>query len=281
MKHSLLLGSLVSAGLLSSASAATLFGLTADNHLVSFDSSAPSTHLSSSAITGLVGADGVTPNPYGAIMNFAARPGATAGSYQLYGIDNNANFYRISNGGAATLVASGFSPAGFNAGFAYDPFNDNFVYADDAGGLYSIALNGTVTPRGNMTYTGGGSPSIFGLGIDPAFGTVYAVDAATDSLYTTFDPLFPTSTELTLVGPLGIDVTAFGGLVVDWDGNLFAAFSQDGLTSSFYSIDPFTGAATAIAGTGISGLAGVAVPEPSAALLGGLGLLALFRRRRA
>jgi hypothetical protein len=69
---------------------------------------------------------------------------------------------------------------------------------------------------------------------------------------------------------------------VDWDGNLLASLSTDGLTSSLYSINSTTGAATTLGSFGAGvGLTAIAVPEPSTALLGGLGLLALLRRRRA
>ncbi|MES2437882.1 MAG: DUF4394 domain-containing protein [Verrucomicrobiota bacterium] len=277
MKTTMILGTLASMGLLSAASAASLFGVTTDNKLVSFDTAAPGSFTSSVTITGLFDADGVTPNPGGSILNLAYNPTDA----RLYGIDNNANFYQINLGGAATLVSSGFSPAGFSAGFAYDPFNNNFVFADDAAGNHSITTAGAATTNANFTYAGGGTPSIFGLAIDQSFGTVFAIDAVNDSLSTSINPLFPTNSELSLVGGLGIDVTAFGGLVVDEDGNVFAALSTDGLTSGLYSIDPLTGAATSLGSFGGAGLASIAVPEPSAALLGGLGLLAIFRRRRA
>lgn len=282
MKKCVLLGSLASLGLLSLAPAAGLFGVTADNRLVSFDTASPSTFISSAAITGLVGADGSTPDANGAIMNLAARPGANPGEFSLYGIDGNANFYQISTGGTATLVNSGFTPAGFNAGFAYDPFNDNFIYADDAAGNYSITTVGAVTQNPDLTYAGSGTvPSVFALGIDPGFGTIFAIDAATDAFSMSTDPLFPDNGELTEVGALGIDVASFGGMVVDEDGNIFAALSEDGLSTSLYSIDSLTGTASAIGGFGGASLVSIAVPEPSAALLGGIGMLVLFRRRRA
>ncbi len=282
MKHKFLLIAFASLASIPVASAAALFGVTTDNNLVSFNTSSPSTFLSSVTITGLFDADGITPNANGSILNLTARPGAASGTFQLYGIDNNANIYTINLGGAATLVSAGFSPAGFNAGFAYDPFNDNFAYAGDNAENFSLSLAGAATANPNFTYAGGGTPSIFGLGIDPSFSTAFAIDATSDSLSTSFDPLFPAGSELTPVGLLGVDVVSFGGLVVDWDGNLFASLSTDGLTSSLYSINPATGAATAVGsfGPGV-GMSSVAVPEPSTALIGGLGMLALLRRRRA
>lgn len=277
MKKSAILGTLASLGLLSAASAASLFGVTDDNRLVSFDTSAPATFTSSVTITGLFDADGTTPNPNGSILNLTYNPM----NGQLYGIDNNANFYQINLGGVATLVSAGFSPAGFSAGLAYDPFSSNFVYGDDAAGNYSITPGGTVTINPNFTYAGGGTPSIFALAIDPDFSTPFTLDSETDRLAVSIDPLFPAGSELNVVGSLGIDVTSFGGLVVNWDGTLYASLSTDGITSGLYSIDPNTGAATSLGGFGGAGIASLAIPEPSAALLGGLGVLFLFRRRRA
>ncbi len=270
------------AGLISTSSAAMLFGVTSDNKLVSFDSSSPSTFLSSATITGLFDGDGITPNSNGSILNLSARPGMDPGSFELYGIDNNANIYTVNLSGSATLVSAGFTPSGFSAGFAYDPFNNNFVYAGDDAENFSLSLAGAATANSNFTYAGGGTPSIFGLGIDPSFGTVFAIDASNGSLSTSLNPLFPSQSELTIVGSLGLAVVSFGGLVADWDGNLFASLSTDGLTSSLYSIDPNTGAATSLGGFGAGvGMSTLAIPEPSTALLGGLAVLALFRRRRA
>lgn len=262
------------------ASAATFFGVTDTNELVSFDASNPVVFQTSVQITGLFDADGITPNPNGSILNMSARPGAAPGTYQLYGIDNNANVYTINLGGVATLVSAGFTPAGFSAGFAYDPFNDNFVYAGDNAENFTLSLSGTPTANPDFTYAGGGTPAIFGLGIDPGFGTVFAIDAENDSLSTSFDPNFPGDSELTILGGLGVDVTSFGGLVVDWDGNLLAALSTDGLNSDLYSIDALTGNASLV-GSFSQGLTTIAIPEPSSALLGLLGAAALLRRRRA
>jgi hypothetical protein len=283
MKKSFLIGSITTLALIPISHAALLFGVTNDNRLVSFDTANPSSFQSATGITGLFGADGTTPDPSGAIVNLAARLGPTAGSVQFWGLDGNANMYRIALDGNATLVASGFSPSGFSAGFSYDPFNDNLVYAGDDAQSVSLALNGTPTANMNLTYAGGGTPSIFGLGIDMAFGTAFAIDATNDSLSTTTNPLFPSGNgELTLVGGLGVDVVSYGGLTVDEDGNLFASLSTDGNTSGLYSIDGTSGTASLIGnfGTGV-GMNAIAVPEPSATLLGALGALFLVRRRRA
>ncbi len=282
MKQTITLGILASLGLFSTSSAASLYGVTTDNKLISFDTSAPSVFQTSATITGLFDADGTTPNPSGSILNLTARTTAPGG-FQLYGIDNNANLYTINLGGVATLVSASFSPTGFSAGLAYDVFNDNLVYAGDNAENFSLSLAGAASINPDFTYAGvgAGTPAIFGLGIDPFFGTAFAIDALNDSLSTSSEISFPVGSQLNIVGGLGVDVTALGGLVVDFDGNLFASLSTDGLTSSLYSINSSTGVATSLGnfGAGI-GLSSIAVPEPSAALLGGLGMLALLRRRR-
>ncbi len=287
MKNTIILGMLTSLGFLSTASAATLFGVTTDNSLISFDSSAPSIFQTSVTITGLFDADGTTPNSNGSILNLTVRPGANSRNFQLWAIDNNANIYTINLGGAATLVSAGFNPAGFAAGFAHDPFNDNFVYAGDNAENFSLSFTGSATANPNLTYAGGGAASIFGLGIDPDFGTVFAVDAVNDSLSTSFDPNFPGASELTIVGGLNMDVASFGGLAVDFDGNLFASLSTDGISSGFYSVNKSTGEASLIGNftTGLSAITAAPTPVPDGgttfALLGGtLAGLGLLRRKQ-
>lgn len=260
------------------ASAVTTWGVTTNNQLVSFSSSAPGSFLSVSPITGLLASDGVTADPNASIVNLAFNP--TSG--QFMGIDSNANIYSVGFSGSTTLLNNTFAPTGFAAGFAFDPFNNNFVYAGDNAENFSISQGGVAISNSGFTYAGGGSPATFALGIDPFFGTAFTIDSFTNSLYTSTNPLFPTNSELTLVGALGVDVTGFGGLVVDEDGNLLASLSTDGITSSLYSINSVTGSSTLIGGIGGgAGLAAIAVPEPSASLLGALSALFLLRRRRA
>jgi hypothetical protein len=281
MKKSYLLGTLASLTLIPVSYGASLFGVTSDNRLVSFDSAAPSVFQSSVTITGLFGSDGTTPNPNGTILNLTARTTPTPGDFQLFGIDDHANVYSINLGGVASLLSTSFSPSGFSAGFAYDVISDSLAYAGDNSENFSLSLAGAVTINPDYTYAGGGSPAIFGLGIDSFFGTAFAIDALNDSLSTSTEINFPVGSEMSLVGPLGVDVTSFGGLVVDFDGNLLASLSTDGLTSELYSINSLTGSASPLGsfGPGV-GMLSIAVPEPSAALLGGLATLTLLRRRR-
>lgn len=75
--------------------------------------------------------------------------------------------------------------------------------------------------------------------------TLFVVDTENNRLYTQDANNGP----LTLVGPLGIDATAANGydIVQVGDTNEHYALLTVGTTTSFYSLDPATGAATAIA----------------------------------
>ena len=260
------------------ASAATFWGVTDNNNLVSFDSAAPGTFITSSAITGLVGVNGSTLDPLAVIRNLSYNPNTG----QFTGIDSNANIYRIDATGGSTLLNSTFNPGGFDAGLSYDSFTDGFIYADDSANRFNITNAGIATLIGSAAYgTGdanfGATPSIFGVAIDPDFGSAFFLDGSLGTLAQSFDP---SALELSTVGTLGTAVTSYGDLAFDSDGNLFASLSVDGLTSSFYSVDQTTGAATLIGSFG-QGVGTVTIPEPSAALLGGIGALVLLRRRRA
>jgi hypothetical protein len=264
------------------AQAALLLGVTTDNKLVSFDTAAPATFITNTAITGLKMSDGVTNDPSAVLVNLTYNP--TTGLH--YGLDTNANFYSVTQGGVATLINNTFSTIGFAAGLAYDPFTDKMLYASDAGENILFATDGTRTTNSALIYgTGdvnfGTAPKIFGAGIDPDFGTSYFVDSNLNTLVTSLDPNF---SELFTVGGLGFDVTGFGGLVVDGSGILWGSLSTDGLESSLYSFDTLTGAATSVGsfGPGVGVHSFASIPEPSRALLLGVAFAGLaFRRRRS
>jgi hypothetical protein len=262
--------------------AATFMGVTTDNRLVSFDTAAPSTFLSDFAITGLKMSDGITADPGATLLNLAYH----ATSDMHFGIDSNANFYSVGRNGVATIIDNTFSPTGFAAGFAYDPFTEKMLFANDAAENVLFATDGTRTTNPALVFgvgdaNFGTAPKIFGAGIDPDFGNAFFVDAELDILINSLDPNF---SELFTVGSLGLNVASFGGLVVDADGILWGSLSTDGLTSSLFSINTTTGAATSIggfgAGVGIQSVA--AVPEPSRAIFLGMACAGLiFRRRRS
>jgi hypothetical protein len=280
MKKSAILGTLASLGLLSAtpAHAATFWGVTDTNNLVTFDSAAPGSFLSTAPISGLVESDGITADPNAIIANLAYDPNTG----QFIGIDSNANIYTVSASGTTTLLNNTFSPIGFDAGLAFDPFFDGFLYADDAADRFNLSTAGAASLVGDAFYGVGDpneafTPSLMGVGIDPDFGTTFFLDIARGSLAQAIDPA---ALELFTIGSLGVAFTGYGDLAFDSDGNLLASLSTDGLNSGLYSIDQITGAATLL-GSFSQGVGTITIPEPSSALLGAIGMIALLRRRRA
>ncbi len=266
---------LASAGL---STAATFWGVTDANELFSFDSSAPGTALSSVQISGLFKSDGVTADPFAVVVNLSYNP--TTG--QFLGIDTNANVYRVGLDGNATLLNNTFAPAGFTAGLAYDPVSGGFVYADDAADRFNLTNAGTATLIGSAAYDAtdvntGAPATISGFAVDPDFGSAFFLDSALGIIARAYDP---DALELFTVGSLGFGITGNSDLGFDSVGNLFASLSTDGVNSSFYSIDQDTGTASMI-GSFSQGVGTITIPEPSTALLGAIGMLALLRRRRA
>lgn len=279
IKH-LLLPMVLAAAAALPAHAELFVGTTTDNRLVTFDSANPGSFLSSVAITGLRASDGVTADPNAVLVNLSYNP---ADSFH-YGLDSNANFYRVGLDGAATLVSSGFSPSGFAAGLAYDTFSGDFAFISDDAEVVLIDPSGTTIARPAIKYATGDAnaaftPAVFALSIDPDFGRAFVLDFQRGVLGEIIDPNFA---EIFTVGSLGVSVVGFGGLGTDAEGNLFASLSTDGNSSSLYAINDDTGAATLIGA--FQGAAGVnsftAVPEPGTWVLLGLGAAVLLIARR-
>ncbi|MES2707435.1 MAG: DUF4394 domain-containing protein [Verrucomicrobiota bacterium] len=268
----------ISLALAPAASADIFSGVTSDNNLVTFDSSAPNTLLTSRPVTGLTAGGGN-------LINLTYNP--ADGLY--YGLDFAANFYSIDSTGAATAIPTTFAPSGFGA-LAFDPTGGNLVYVSELAEHFTLTTTGTATRVADFAYSAGDAhagetPALTAAAFDPDFGTPYFIDFQTDSLVTNVDLNLGSADTVGPLGGPGFDITSNAALVVDSVGNLYGALSTDGISSSFYSIDPATGAATSLGALTVSLSAisaAAAVPEPSAALSGLAALGAcLGRRRRA
>ena len=271
------------------ASAAVLYGYTASDNLVRFDSSAPGTILQTLPVTGTVGGE--------SLHGIDFRP-ATG---ELYGINaTGSRIYTISLfTGVASQVGSDVAATlgnGLGYGFDFNPVVDRIRVTDGGPNTnlrYHPVTGALVSTDGPLTYNVGdvnvgNEPNIVGAAYINNFPgttttTLYGIDALNDVLVTIIPP---NSGGLNTVGSLGIDALGTIGFDVDAMGN---AFMSSTITQSvLYSVDLTTGAATAIGSIGngvvLRGLAArlpnsAVVPEPVPAVLLGLGLLGLLRRR--
>jgi MYXO-CTERM domain-containing protein len=191
---------------------------------------------------------------------------------------------------AATLSGS------LGYGFDFNPVPDRIRVIDGGPNTnlrYHPVTGALVSTDGPLAFNAGdpnfgAEPNVVGAGYINNFPgatstTLYGIDALNDVLVTVIPP---NSGGVNTVGSLGIDALGTIGFDVDAMGN---AFMSSTITQSvLYSVNLSTGAATAIGAIGngvvLRGLAArlpnsAVVPEPVPAVLLGLGLLGLLRRR--
>ena len=193
--------------------------------------------------------------------------------------------------GATTLglVRLNF-PNGTSFGYDFNPMPDRIRVTSDADQNLRLnpitgALAGTDTllAYASGDINAGTNPNIVGSAYTNSFSgtpttTLFGIDSALDILVTQIPP---NGGKLNTVGSLGFDTSDQVGFDIFFFGNqAFASMTADGGSSSFYSINLGTGAATAIGAIGsglqISDIAIQQVPEPgtmtllAAALLGSI-----------
>jgi hypothetical protein len=251
------------------AAAATAFGLTTANQIVTFDTRTPGTPVSAVAITGL--------QPGENALAVDMRP-ATG---QVYLLGSTSRIYVVNPAtGAAVAVGAPFTPAlaGAEFGFDFNPTVDRIRLVSDAG--QNLRLNpdtgAAVTPPD--TALNPGTPHVVGSAytnnVAGATTTVlYGLDATTDQLVIQNPPNAGT---LAAVGPLGVDTgDAVGFDITANDGVAYATLTVGGVTS-LYTIDLASGAATpvgAVSGGPYRGLALLTRGVPMVALRGGTELV--------
>ncbi len=276
----------------SAAQAETLYGLTTDNRLLTFDTTAPS-QGTALALSGLASSE--------RLLGLDARP--TNG--QLYTLSNLGNLYTLdASTGAATFVAALKAPInGSLLGFDFNPHADVSGAASlrvlTAGGdNYAVNVNpganlGAVTKQTNVSSTSGAlkltGAAYSNNDTDPGTPTVlYAIDTVSSSLFATSAPA---GGVYSLVGSLGADTLNVFGFDIGASGMAYAGLTGDDSYSSLYTINLQTGAASLIGAFGIQGntalptIVGLAVapavPEPSTVglMLAGLGAVGVVLRR--
>ncbi len=259
-----LLGLFFIAGL-SSVKAVTLYGVTATNQLVRFDSATSSNLRSTVAITGLQTSENV--------VGIDFRP-ATG---QLFALGSSSRLYTINlTTGAATQVgaAGAFVLSGTNFGFDFNPVVDRIRVVSDTGQNLRInpadgtlsATDGTLNPATTGAAAAAYSNSFAGT----TATTLYVIDTNSDTLYIQ-NP--PNNGTLVSVGALGIDATGVNGFDIARGSNTAFATLTVGAATNLYTINLTTGRATLVGavGAGTSGLRGLAVSLDNAASGSGRG----------
>ena len=275
------------------AQAETLYGLTTDNRLITFDSAAPS-QGSAVGVSGLATSE--------KLLGLDTRP--TNGL--LYTLSNLGRLYTLdASTGAATFVGALTAPInGSLLGFDFNPNADvsgaaSLRVITAAGDNHAVNVNpganlGAVTRQTNVS-SASGPLKLTGAAYsnndtDPTTPTVlFAIDTVSSSLFATSAPAGGVYTR---VGSLGASSLNVFGFDISGSGVAYAGLTGDDSYSSLYTIDLQTGAASLIGAFGIRGntalptIVGLAVapavPEPSTVglMLAGLGAVGMAMRRR-
>lgn len=264
------------------ANAELVFGVTDTQDLITFDSAAPGTILSGSAITGL------QQNEIIRGIDFRPANGtlfALGSSSRLYTIDTDT--------GIATAVGGPFANSlnGSSFGFDFNPTIDRIRVVSDAD--QNLVLNpndGGSTMVTPLFYAAGDAnesmdPNVVGSAYTNSFAgstmtQLYGIDTNLDILVTQAN----SAGTLQTVGSLGVDLNDNVGFDISGaSGIAYAAVMDAALSkSTFWTIDLSTGKATEVGEIGggafVSSIA--VVPAPGAAGMLAIGALTATRRRR-
>lgn len=285
--------SLAVAGLAAAASAQlTAFGVTFDNRLVSFDTSAPGTILGNFAITGLDSGESV--------LGIDARPASVTGALVIMTSANR--LMSLGFDGTATAIGAGFSPALATStlGMDFNPTVDRIrvVHSDGSNRRLNPVTGGNAALDAALSYNDGSgltpravgtAYNAFQFGFNAPVGSVrqFIIDSARDILGEVGSQAGGNASfnggVVTPVGGLGFDLTDDAGF--DIFGPTQTAFISSftvGANTGFYSLNLATGSATLIGavGEGLGVRDFTVIPAPGAAALLGLAGLAGLRRRR-
>jgi Domain of unknown function (DUF4394) len=247
------------------ADAATAFGLTATNQIVTFDTSTPGTLTSIVAITGL------QPGENGLAIDLRPATG------QIYLLGSTSRVYVLNPvTGIATAVGAPFTPAlaGASFGFDFNPTVDRIRVVSDTGQNLRLSpdTGAVVSVDANLNVVAG-TPHVVGSAYSNNFAgatttTLYAIDSTTDQLFIQ-NP--PNAGVLNLVGPLGLNTADAVGFDISANDNRAYAILTVGGISGLVTINLTTGAATpvgAVAGGPYRGFTVLSRGVPMVALRG-------------
>jgi hypothetical protein len=276
----LALATLVVAGLAAAPAHAGLLasGLTADNRIVTFDTAAPGTLLSSVPVVGLQPGESLVAIDYRPLTGL------------LYAVGSTSRGYLITSNGQATQIGAVFD-VGLNGsafGMDFNPSADRLrIVSNSEQNMRWNPTTGTIVdsdpvmagvqPDTNLSPVGDVVAAAYtNNDQDPATATtLYGIDAGSDSLVLIGGQNgmpSPNGGMVTAVGPLGADTSDRAGLDVPLGASTTAfALLTVGGVSQLYGVDLATGAATLVGAIGSAGTAIVdlavsaeAAPQPPA-----------------
>jgi hypothetical protein len=229
---------------------AVAYGVDTDNNFVTFNPSTPQTQVTK-PFTGLQSGE--------RLVGLDLRPL----NGQLYGLGSTNRLYTINlASGAATVVGSApLTLTGTNFGFDFNPTVDRLRIVSDTG------VNLRVNPADGVAVVDGtlnpGTPSVTAAAYTNNFAgatttVLYDIDSNTDMLYRQ-DP--PNAGTLVSVGALGVNTTGVNGFDIGGTSGTGFAVLTVGTTTSLYTLNLTTGAATK----------GADLPRPLQAMAVGLG----------
>ncbi|RYY19880.1 MAG: DUF4394 domain-containing protein, partial [Sphingobacteriaceae bacterium] len=214
------------------------------NTLYYFNTSSPSTALTK-PITGLQTGENV--------LGIDFRPS----NGQLYALGSSSRLYAINLGtGAATAISAvPFTPAlsGTDFGFDFNPMSSATpatelvrVVSNTGQNIRINASTGIVANVDAAPSIAGGTPALTASAYTNNFAgatatVLYSIDATTDRVYTQN----PTTGALTLLGPLGIDITAANGFDIGGVSGTAIGIFTVGTTTRLYTVSLVSGGATA------------------------------------
>lgn len=276
---------------IASASAQTVYALTVQGALISFDASSPGAINFIGAISG---AGGTAANYAG--IDFRPR------TSELYLVERGIadSIYTLNTSNAAATFKSNFSTAlsGSAFGVDFNPVPDRLRTTSDIGqNLRTNVDTGLVTTDTSLAFAPGdpnfgNAPFIVGSAYtNSLFGslngtgttTLYNLDARHDILVIQ-NP--PNNGALITVGAVGFDFHDETGFDIYFNGSTNTAFASltafGGASTDFYTIDLATGAGTLIGtiGGGVAIRDIAVIPAPGAAAAFALAAAAGLRRRR-